>query len=179
MTDNPFKDAVAIDTNVFEHILNPQENVDSHITALLSHLQERNIGLIVDHGNRISGEYLNELSETISQNDDVGNEISILRYWILYAPRTDVKVTLNDNMMTAIRSVIIEPSENVDRIFVYVAFKQGNVLISNDLTHIVVGPTGEGSKSARRHRLLRQTRRMHSPGAAILTSREAHAKIPS
>ena len=159
--------------------MNPQQNVNSHISELLGYLQDQQASLIVDDGKRISGEYLNELSETISQNDDVGNEISILRYWILYAPRIPVKVTLNDNMMTAIRSVIIEPSENVDRIFVYVAFKQGNLLISNDLTHIVVGPTREASQGARRHRLLRQTRRMHSPGANILSSREAHAKIPT
>ena len=177
MTDSPFKDAVAIDTNVFEHILNPQENVNNHISELLIHLQERNTYLIVDDGNRIYGEYDNKLTPMIENADDIGPELYLLRYWFLDAPRKDVNVTLNDNMMTAIRNVIIELSENVDRIFVYVAFKQGNVLISNDLTHIVVGPTREANQGARRHRLL--TRRMRRSGADILTSREAHAKIPT
>ena len=27
MTNSPFQDAIAIDTNVFEHLLNPQETV--------------------------------------------------------------------------------------------------------------------------------------------------------
>ena len=177
MMNNPFSDAVAIDTNVFEHIMNPQQNLNDHISELLAYLQDQHTCLIIDDGDRISGEYLNQLAALISRSDDVGNEISILRYWILYAPRIPVKVTLNDNMMIAIRSVIIEPSENVDRIFVYVAFKQGNVLISNDLTHIVVGPTREASQGERRHRMLRQTRRMRPRGAVILTSQEAHDKI--
>ena len=177
MTDNPLKDAVAIDTNVFEHILNPQENVDSHITELLSHLQERNVSLIVDQSGRVAGEYLNQLSALIGRSDDIGIEISILRYWIRRACRIPITVTLNDNMMTAIRRVIIEPSENVDRIFVYIAFKRGNLLISNDRTHIVVGPVREAGQSERRSRLKRETRRTRQPGADILTSEEAHAEI--
>lgn len=179
MTDNPFKDAVAIDTNVFEHILNPQENVNNHISELLAYLQERNTYLIVDDGNRIYGEYDNKLTPMIENADDIGPELYLLRYWFLDAPSKDVNVTLNDSLMTRIKRVIHEPSENVDRIFVYVAFKRGNLLISNDRNHIVIGPDSEAGQSERRHRLIRETRRMYEPGAAILTSQEAQEKIPT
>ena len=77
MTNDPFKDAVAIDTNVFEHIMNPQQNVASHISELLSYLQERKIGLIVDQSGRVAGEYLNQLAALIGRSDDIGIEISI------------------------------------------------------------------------------------------------------
>ena len=177
MTNDPFKDAVAIDTNVFEHIMNPQQNVASHISELLSYLQERKIGLIVDQSGRVAGEYLNQLAALIGRSDDIGIEISILRYWIRRACRIPVTVTLNDDMMTAIKRVIIEPSENVDRIFVYIAFKRGNLLISNDRTHVVIGPGREAGQSERRSRLKQETRRTRQSGADILTSEEAHAKI--
>ncbi len=181
MTSNPFQDAVAIDTNVYEHILNPQQNVDYHISELLTYLQDQQLKLIVDDDGRIFGEYLNQLEQLISQSDDVKDEILILRYWILLAPRISVEVTLNDEMMNAIKNVITEVSENVDRIFVYVAFHQGRTLISNDQRHIVVGPPRERGQSERRVRLLRSTRRrrMRPDGADILTSQEAHAKIPT
>ena len=40
MTIGPFEDCVAIDTNVFEHLLNPEMNPGSHINELLAYLQE-------------------------------------------------------------------------------------------------------------------------------------------
>ena len=60
----------------------------------------------------------------------------------------------NDDLMTAIRDVIIEVSENVDRTFVYVAFQQGTLLISNDLRHIVRGPADE--PRAKTHKVAKQ-----------------------
>ena len=179
MTTDPFKDAVAIDTNVFEHIMNPQENTESHINRLLTHLQEHDIGLVVDTGGKILGEYEKEISPIIRNNDDVRNEIYILRYWTQFAPCVDVTVDGNENLMTQIKRVIVERSETVDQTFVYVALKRGNMLISNDGTHIVYGPPRERRQPERRRRLLRQTRRMRPPGADILTSEKAHAKIPT
>ncbi len=61
MTDSPFQDAVAIDTNVFIHLLNPQENVESHINELLKNLQLAQVSLIVDESGRILGEYNNQI----------------------------------------------------------------------------------------------------------------------
>ena len=175
MTASPFQDAVAIDTNIFEHILNPQENLDDHINALLRHLQEQEACLIVDDSNRIFGEYNHRIGPIILRSDDTRNEIYLLRYWLLNAPRLFTSVVGNDELMTKIGQVIIELREAVDRIFCYVAFRNGRVLISNDRMNIVLGPPSESS--ARRNRMLHETRRLRPPGADILTSQEAYGKI--
>ena len=176
MTNSPFQDAVAIDTNVFEHILNPQENLDSHINKLLTFLQLEGVSLIVDDRNRITGEYRNRLEPIIrGANETSIEERLLLKYWIVDAPRRITKLVLNDQLMAAIREVIKEPPENVDRILVWVAFRHGRVLISNDRMNIVLGPQNESS--ARRDRLLNGTGKLRPPGAHILTSQEAYGEI--
>ena len=177
MTTSPFQDAAGIDTNVFEHLLNPQNNPENHINYLLVHLQRQGIALLVDAGGRIAGEYNHHLGPIIRRTDDQRNEIYILRYWMEYAPRCEVTVNGSGQLMTAIRGVIREPSEAVDRIFVYVSVSQGKLLVSNDEVHIVFGPERESRLGARRQRLLRDSRGLRPQGADILTSQEAHAKI--
>ena len=177
MTISPFEDCVAIDTNVFEHLLNPQMNSESHISELLIHLQERGITLIVDDNSRISNEYDNRLSATLSNSNYTSNEIYIMRYWIRHAARREVTVDSSDGLMRAIRMEIPGNSEGVDRIFVYAAFSLGKILVSNDETHIVIGPPGERGQRPRRDRLLRSTRRLRPTGADILTSQESHGRI--
>ena len=103
------------------------------------------------------------------------NEIQILRYWILVAQRYRVSVNENDDLMKRICDIIIEVSENVDRVFVYVAFQQGTTLVSNDLRHIVRGPADESEP--RRERMLSNTEGLRPDGAQILNSQEAHAKV--
>ena len=49
-------DYIAIDTNVFEHLLNPQENTNNHIDTLLRTLTRDRVGLIVDDKKRIENE---------------------------------------------------------------------------------------------------------------------------
>ena len=175
MTSGPFEDAVAIDTNVFVHLLNPQNNQDRHINGLLGHLAEQRIALLVDGGGRIIGEYNQQLRELSGQDDR--DEIHILRYWALNAPRRAVPVSGDDALMTSIRRVIVEQSETVDRIFVYVALKEGKVLISNDERHIVTGPPRERGQTPRRNRILNNTRRLRPDGADIMSSWEAYEKI--
>ena len=175
MTASPFQDAVAIDTNIFEHILNRQENLENHINALLTHLQEKKVRLIVDDRNRIFGEYYHRIGPIIQKSDDTRNEIYLLRYWILNSPRLPTSVVGNDDLMTKIRQVIIERKEAVDRIFCYVALRNGRALISNDRMNIVFGPQKESS--ARRDRMLNETKNQRLPGADILTSQEAYGKM--
>ncbi len=175
MTTSPFKDAVAIDTNVFEHILNCQENTHSHINELLQHLQNQVVSLIVDDRGRIAGEYNNRIGPIIRKSDDIREAIYILRYWVLNCPRLATRLVLNDALMKAIRGVIVELDQAVDRIFVYVALRQGRVLISNDRMNIVEGPPSESPE--RRHRLLQDTSKFRTGDADILTSLDAHARI--
>ena len=177
MTSSPFQDAVAIDTNVFEHLLDPQENADLHINRLLVNLRELETCLIVDSGRRISSEYNHRIGHRIANTYDTRTEIYILRYWMEFAPRQEVQVSGVDNLMTEIKDVIIEQGEAVDRIFVYAAFRQGKALISNDKAHIVDGPITERGGFPRRHRLLRRTRNSRPEGADILTSQEASAMM--
>jgi len=48
MTQLLARNEVAIDTNVFQHLLNPQNNVNSHINRLLEYLIGRRTTLVVD-----------------------------------------------------------------------------------------------------------------------------------
>ena len=177
MTQSPFQDALAIDTNVFEHLLNPQNNVGRHIDALFAHLQELGVSLLTDDKNRISGEYDHHIRPMFQKANDERTELLVLRYWILFAPRIPVAVDGTDNLMNIIKNVIVEPQEAVDRIFAYVALTKGKLLVSNDEEHIVFGPSGESRLQSRRHRILRDSRRFRPPGAAISTSLEAHSAI--
>ena len=172
-----FEDYVAIDTNVFLHLLNPQRNTDSHITKLLAHFQTEGITHIVDKKDRIQGEYLGQVGQILRRSDEMGIEGDILRYWVMEAVPLRVPLDLRDDLMQTISGVIIEPREQVDRIFVYVAFQAGKILISNDVNHIVEGPARERGQFPRRDRLLRRTRGLRPGGVDILTSKEAYAKI--
>ena len=177
MTATWLGDYVAIDTNVFLHLLNPQRNIDSHITKLLAHLRTQGTMHLVDDRGRIQNEYMDQIGQVLIQSDERGIEGDILRYWMIDATPRRVPVNLQDNLMQAIRGVIIERSEVVDRIFVYVAFQTGSVLISNDETDIVIGPPRERGQRPRRDRLLRGTRRLRPNGADILTSWEGYGSI--
>ncbi len=175
MTNSRLQDTVAIDTNVFRHLLNPQDNTCLHINKLLGHLIREGTTLVFDERRVIAGEYDYQLARRLADSNDTRNEIQILRYFILYAPRLDITLDKNDKLMAAIRKVIFEVSENVDRSFVYVAFRQGTTLISNDQRHIVRGPRDESPE--RRVRLLNDTVNLRPSGAAILTSKEAYTQI--
>lgn len=177
MNTSPFQGAVGIDTNVFEHLLNKENNAENHINHLLTHLQQQSIALLVDDGDRIAGEYNHHLDPIIRRADDERNEIFILRYWMTVAPRYEVTVNGAGQLMTTIRRVIKEPSEAVDRIFVYICISEGKILVSNDEMHIVIGPTRESRLGERRQRLLRDSRGIRPNGADILTSKAAHAAI--
>ena len=177
MTDGPFQDSVAIDTNVLEHLLNPEENTDFHINELLGNLLIQGIALIVDKRGRIRDEYQNRIEPRLRLADDTRNEIQLLRYWTQLAPHCEVQVSGNDELMNAIKGVITEQAAGVDRIFVYVAFKVGRAFITNDKKNIVIGPVREGGELSRAHRLVRKTRHLRPQGADVLTSQDAYAKM--
>ena len=171
------EDYIAIDTNVFLHLTNPQNNGDSHIDGLLKTLKELKVMLLVDDKDRLAGEYKLHLAPKIRNADETDNKILILRYWFIYALRHKVDLELQDRLMQTIRGVIHELPKNADRIFVYVAFKEGKILISNDKHDIVCGPVRERRQGPRRTRLLNATRNHRPNGADILTSREASSTI--
>lgn len=174
MTIAPFEDCVAIDTNVWIHLLNPQDNVDSHINKLLNYIRRQGIALIEDDQGKIATEYRDSVFRRYQGMDETRNERYVLRY-CLEAPRRFVTLNKLDDLIEAIEEVIYESDKNADRTFVYVALKIGRVLISNDMGDIVRG-RGE-AQTWRRDRLLLNTEGLRPDGADVLTSREAYDRI--
>ena len=177
MNTFPFQEMVAIDTNVFIHILNDQNNQDKHINTLLGRLYEKRVSLLLDENGRIMGEYKDLITPLIEGSNERQSESSILRYWIHIAPKEYSEVKQNDELMSAIKKIIHEREEVVDQIFVYIALRKRKTLITNDDLHILSGPTNESNESPRSTRLLRKTRRHRVRGGAILNSQEAFDKI--
>ena len=175
MTTHPFQDAVAIDTNVFVHLRNPERNPDGHIHHLLGVLAAQGIELLVDDRGFIHREHERNVIPMLQGSSVNGEEVYLLQYFMNANFHRKVTVDPQDRLMAAIREVIFERSKNADRTFVYVAFRQGRWLISNDITDIVEGSARESTP--RRHRLLRKTRRLRTDGADILTSHQAYAAI--
>ena len=174
MSSHPFQDAVAIDTNVFVHLKNPEQKPYRHIHHLLGVLIEQEVELLVDYGGFIHDEY-QEVIDMVEGNSVDADEAYLLQYFMNVDHQRKVAVTRRDRLMTAIWKVICERDKNPDRTFVYVAFHEGKSLISNDRADIICGPPSE--RRPRRDRLLRETRRLRPDGADILTSQEAHAAI--
>ena len=174
MTSEPFPDCVAIDTNVWVHLVNPQHDDEDHIFKLLDYIRRREIQLIEDDKDVIAKEYQRSVPRHYRRLDETRNERYLLRY-CLNAPRRVVVLDESDDLMQAIGVVIFEPDKLADRTFVYVALKLGRILISNDTRDIVRGPLSE--RPPRRDRLLEITAGIRPEGADILTSMEAYGKI--
>ena len=165
------RDWIAIDTNVFEYLLNPKENTNGHISKLLSQLRKDEIRLLVDNKRRITKEYNKRLGSR-SQMKSVGEgkaERILLMHWFSPENQEVVDIKQQDTLMTAIRGIIFTQRGKpvTDRFFVYVAFKKGRVLVTNDHADIV----------SRRAELLQKTRNVRPKGADIMKSIEAYNKL--
>ena len=170
-------DYVAIDTNVFEHLLNPQENINRHIDELLKTLMIDEVSLIVDEERKIENEYEERVGPIIRNNSDEDiQQLPLLRFWIASQIDNRKRVGVSNNeLMRAIRGIIKE-NEAVDRIFVYVAFTCDRILITNDGRHIIEGSARESSE--RRKTLLRKTRNYRpNQKSEILSSCEAVSRL--
>lgn len=130
-------DTIAIDTNVFVHLLNPEKNPGGHIDDLLGRLQQDGISLLVDEGGRIAGEYDDKLAPVIRNSSDEDSKTSLLRYWMVASlnDRTTVAVDGKSKLMVQIKKRITRKTP--DSIFVYVALKKQRVLVSNDQADII------------------------------------------
>ena len=159
-------DAVAIDTNVFSHLTDKKVNADGHIGDLLSALMADNIRLLADDCGVIDGEYpLHLLTEKFLQSEPGRDEVYLLEYWLSPDNREVVSVD-NDDLLRKIERTIADGADEVDRMFVYVAFAKSRPLVSNDYKHI------SGKESKKRLRKIPE-----SKNAAILTSKEAAARV--
>ena len=131
---------VAIDTSVFLHLLNPQNNSNNHIERLLVSLQEQNYCLLVDDKGRIDCEYQQKLENSRRLLEDYAE---LYRYWFIPDSKKKlVNVEDSDDLMASIESVVIDrngKSAKTDRYFVYVSIKSNEILITNDKRDVICG----------------------------------------
>ncbi|MBE2197639.1 MAG: hypothetical protein IAE79_03445 [Anaerolinea sp.] len=156
---------IAIDTNIFEHLLNPIANQGTHIDQLLGQLISLHYQLLVDSTRKIGNEYQQMIIPIIRNMDETKPQLPLLRFWMNPDIRHQVELNQQDNLMQQIGQVIYEPSEHADRAFVYVVCREDAILITNDQIHIL----------GRRNDLLRRTRRQRGPNTDIQSSSEAFA----
>lgn len=164
-------DYVAIDTNVFLHLLHRKSGSDSkwkHIFILLKRLKEESSILLVDDDDKIRSQYHEKLLGFMENADERNPYRIILMHWLATENQKLVPMNHTDNLMIAIRK-IIPPQNGKDRFFVYVAFKEDKHLITND--------SGIYNKRTELKRKTKRFRPNSSGIATILTSQEAHDEL--
>ena len=125
-------DFIAIDTNVFGHLINNEINADCHIHKLLRAPTEGEdeIKLLIDTGGEIIKEYGYHLRPKYLEVSERLDEAQILKYWMLYVSKEKTVVDKTGLLWRTISEVLPESGEETDRIFVYIAFKKERILIS-------------------------------------------------
>jgi len=138
-------DCIAIDTNVIEHLFNPEMNTEGHITSFITHLfkefegappaHEKKI-FLVDDGDRIFNEYNQRLKrrlEKLGDKQKEGGAERTLASWIIN-PCFHFKVPIKNHpeLMRIIERYAPREQPNNDKYFVYVAFAKGRTLVTND-----------------------------------------------
>lgn len=162
----------AIDTNIFEHLLNPQENVCGHIDMLLQKMRDIGVILIIDGRQRILAEYNDRTVPLFKNQRTDSSKRFLIQYWTQDCKKYRVSVEHSSELIKKIKKVLPQ-GEGTDAVFVFVVFRCGGTLLTNDRDDII----DEGSKrNARRTKLLRiKERNMNSE---ILTSKEAFDALP-
>lgn len=179
MSELIYKQAIAIDTNVFEHLFFPQRNDSCHINKILRFLMEGEAKLLVDE-NRIPKEYHKILGQRLQTHSEHLDEVQLLRYWLNSELWKTIPVDELDQLMRAIKVVVRGNRQITDRTFVYVAFSQGENLITNDMGDLFqVG--GKRRRPNMHTQLKRKTKRVcpASRESRILTSSEVFGIISS
>ena len=170
--NNLTEDFIAIDTNVFEHLFNPEKNTDNHIWNLIERLYKDEIGLLIDSpgdprkGSRIMGEYDRRLLAYVKPRQEVGAESVLLKIFFENTKLVEVDISQTDKLMVSIKG-IIKAKPVTDRYFVYVAFKKERVLVTNDSDDIL----------SKKKELKHKAKTLRLKGADILSSQEAYKKI--
>lgn len=155
--------SIGIDTNVFEHLLNPVVNTDSHIDRLLGVLTRASYQLLVDSTRKIANEYQQSIIPMIKNMDETRPQLPVLRHWMSLEIRDEVAVDPRGSLMQAIRRVIAEKEKHADRAFVYVTCCTNATLVTNDRADIL----------DRRQDLLKATKRLRGKDTSMHSSQEA------
>ena len=167
-------DFVAIDTNVFGHLVTKPAEESVHIEILLVWLYDNNTRLIVDSKSRIAYEYQQTLIERLKTHQHSLYE-DLLEYWL--SPNSEnmiVTVDHKEDLMKEIKKIVKIGRKSIDSIFVYVAIRSDRALITNDRKDIIDVVKGD---SKRRLKLLDVARKFGFEQAVIFDSQEAISEI--
>lgn len=166
------EDYVALDINVLGHLLdsNPMKasdvNKDGHVTRLLEWLVDNNVRVLVDSEVEIWGEYERGLGLALDKAAENADRI-LLGYFLERKHHRQVEVA--DDVLLHRITETVPVSRNADRYYVYVAFKAGRPLVTNDYKHI----------RNKRDALLEKTEGYRcGEQEDVLTSREAYDRLP-
>lgn len=175
--DNLPSDWIAIDTNIFGHLISPKHNSDKHIYNLLKYLKDNNVLLLVDDRQYIRNEYNTRIRDFIKKAYERQDERHILRHFINPQNHEKVSISCTDELMNAILTVIPK-EEDPDRYFVYVAFNKDRILITNDRKDMIDSDRKEGKKEGETRDKLRKIAKQYNFFKAdIFDSKEAWKKL--
>ena len=132
-------------------MLNPQENVCGHIDILLQNMRDIGVILILDSKHRISAEYNDRTVPLFKNQRTDSSKRFLIQYWTQDCKQYRVHVEHSSELMQKIKRSLPQ-GEGTDAVFVFVVFRCGGTLLTNDRDDII----DEGSKrNARRTKLLR------------------------
>ncbi len=134
----------------------------------------RDIGviLILDDKHRILNEYNNRTVPLFKNQATDSTKRFLIQYWTQACKKCQVPVEHSSELMKKIKKALPQ-GEGTDAVFVFVVFRCGGTLLTNDRDDII----DEGSKpDARRDKLLKI--RGRDIKSEILTSKEAFDVFP-
>ena len=162
---------IVMDTNVFEHLVNPKENICNHIYKLLERFLTDNILFLVDDEKQITREYSKRLPKYFKKlNEGKGERLLLKR--LFDSHKKVVSVNLSDKLMTCITK-IVPKNKGVDRFFVYVAFKKGKILVTNNTKDMI----DDGKRTGEKRKELIKCLSHKNRSANILTSWNAYNRL--
>ena len=175
MNNKLTSDCIAVDTNVFKNLLNPKYNKNNHIRKIFECFIKDKISLLVDSTNKITTEYSKSLSTYIKKATHDDNRIVLYNFY--NSRKIKVPVDLSDDLMDCITQTVPK-DKGTDRFFVYVAFKKGKILITNNTQDMILGKHKKDRTDEKRRMLLKccQINKKYK-GANILTSKEVSHKL--
>ncbi len=144
-------DRITIDTNVFQHLFNPEVNTERHIDDLLRDWMRERRGLCRDSGGRIFQEYRHILEPIIRSRSDDGSRLTLLRYWLAQAQAIEVDLDQGGELMSCVKKCLRRSrAESSDQVLAGVAIEADSNLVSNDKGHLIKNRE-KLAQCARRH----------------------------
>lgn len=125
---------IVIDANVFMHLWNPAFNISKHINKFLICIKDSH-SLCIDSKKFITSEYDAVLGNKFKQTSDQGNELYILRFWMLMKEKYFLDKSPDKNLNLCLNNAI--PKNSKDRKYAATALLGRCNLVTNDSTDLL------------------------------------------